>query len=135
MKKPLFTLAICLLSVGFLTSCTKAGKGGDATVVCTVWNMDNNSAPVNGATVYVAYDLSSAPSQNTLGYDDHQVCSATTNTVAFTGLKKGTYYFMAAGTQTVTSSSGTSTVQVSGGAPYSLNHGSGTNNATVGVGY
>jgi hypothetical protein len=135
MKKTFFIASFLLFMASFLTSCTKAGKGGDATIVCTVWNTDNNSSPVNGATVYVAYDLSSAPSQNTSGYDDHQVATATSNTVAFIGLKKGTYYFMAVGNQTVTSSQGTTTVQVSGGAPYSLNHGSGTNKATVNVGY
>ncbi|MBS1645802.1 MAG: hypothetical protein JST67_00535 [Bacteroidetes bacterium] len=129
-------LFVCCLGV-FLTasSCTKAGKGGNATVVCSVWNTDNNSAPVNGVTVYVSYGQSTPPSANTSGYDDHQVATATSNTVAFSGLQKGTYYFMAVGTQTVTSTQGTATVQVSGGAPYSLMHGSGINNATIGVTY
>ncbi|MFI5141894.1 MAG: hypothetical protein ACHQII_06015 [Bacteroidia bacterium] len=128
---------IFIACVGFLItnicSCTKAGTGGNATVVCKVYNVDNNSAPVNGVTVYVKYGQSTAPSANNTGYDDHKVAAANSNSVTFTGLKQGTYYFYAEG------NAGTAAAPqpVSGGNPFSLTHANrnGTSTANVSVMY
>ncbi|HKC68285.1 MAG TPA: hypothetical protein VKG26_08645, partial [Bacteroidia bacterium] len=113
-----------------ICSCTKAGTGGNATVICKVFNTDNNNAPVNGATVYVKYGQSTPPSANNTGYDDHKVAAASSNSVTFTGLKQGTYYFYAEANPGAPNA-------VSGGAPFSLTHANrnGTSTATIGVAY
>lgn len=121
--------------IGFLIanicSCTKAGTGGNATVVCKVFNTDNGSAPVNGATVYVKYGQSTPPppTANNSGYDDHKVADANSNSVSFTGLKEGTYYFYAEGNV------GTATApqMVSGGNAFSLTHANRNGSSTANI--
>lgn len=132
--KFIFTALIAILITNFY-SCTKAGTGGNATVVCRVYNTDNGGAAVNGATVYVKYGQSTPPSGNNTGYDDHKTCDASSNSVSFTGLKEGTYYFYAEGN--VPTGTGTSTAPVSGGNPFSLTHANrnGSSNATISVTY
>ena len=133
------TKFIFIAFVGFLItticSCTKAGMGGNATVVCKVFNTDNNGAPVNGATVYVKYGQSTPPppTANNSGYDDHKVAAANSNSVTFTGLKQGTYYFYAEGNVGTTTAPQT----VSGGNAFSLTHANrnGTSTANISVMY
>lgn len=132
--KFIFIAAIAVLITN-ICSCTKAGTGGNATVVCKVFNTDNNSAPVNGATVYVKYGQSTPPSANNTGYDDHKTCDANSNSVSFTGLKQGTYYFYAEAS--IATGTGTAPATVSGGGPFSLTHANrnGTSAATINVMY
>jgi len=133
MKAKFIFIAFIGFLIASICSCTKAGTGGNATIVCKVYNTDNGNAPVNGATVYVKYGQSTAPSANNTGYDDHKVADANTNSVTFTGLKEGTYYFYAEGNV------GTAAAPqpVSGGGPFSLTHANrnGTSNATIAVMY
>ena len=124
-------IAVAVIMIS--NSCTKAGTGGNATVVCKVYNSDNNGNPVNGATVYVDYDSSTPPSANNTGYNDHKTAAAGSNSVTFTGLKQGTYYFYAEGTVV----NGGSSITISGGAPFSLTHANrnGTSTANISIGY
>lgn len=133
LKTEFIFIAVIVLVIITFNSCTKAGTGGNATVICKVFNKDNNGAAVNGATVYIAYDLSSPPSQTNTGYDDHKTAAAGTNSVTFTGLKQGTYYFYAEGNGGTTASP----ITISGGAPFTLTHGNrnGTSNAIISIGY
>lgn len=133
MKAKFIFIALIGFLITNMCSCTKAGTGGNATVICKVYNSDNNNAPVNGATVYVKYGQSTPPSANNTGYDDHKVCAANSNSVTFTGLKEGTYYFYSE------ANVGTAAVPapVSGGNAFSLTHANrnGTSNATIWVMY
>ena len=132
MKTKFILIALALVTITF-NSCTKAGTGGNATVVCKVYNTDQNGAAVNGATVYVDYDSSTPPSQNNTGYNDHKTAAAGTNSVTFTGLKQGTYYFYAEGNGGTASSP----ITISGGAAFSLTHANrnGTSTAIINIGY
>ncbi|HTA60801.1 MAG TPA: hypothetical protein VK835_00015 [Bacteroidia bacterium] len=133
MKAKFIFIALIGFLITSISSCTKAGTGGNATVICKVYNVDNGSAPVNGATVYVKYGQSTAPSANNTGYDDHKTAVAGSNSVTFTGLKQGTYYFYAEG------NAGTASAPqpVSGGNAFSLTHANrnGTSNASISVMY
>jgi|SRR6185312_15513970 len=133
MKTKFIFIALVGFLITIIGSCTKAGTGGNATVVCKVFNVDNNGAAVNGATIYVKYGQSTPPSANNTGYDDHKVADAGSNSVSFTGLKEGTYYFYAEGNV------GTATQprMVSGGNPFSLTHANrnGNSTATISVMY
>ena len=126
---------IALLGIFVLSQygCTKAGLGGNATVVCYVFNTDNNGAAVNGATVYIKYGQSTAPSANNTGYDDHKQAAANSNSVTFTGLEPGTYFLYAEGNTGTT----TSPQPVSGGNAFSLTHAhrNGSSNASIYVSY
>ncbi|MEO8761842.1 MAG: fibronectin type III domain-containing protein [Bacteroidia bacterium] len=133
--KFIFIAVIAVIAFVIITfnSCTKAGIGGNGTVICKVYNKDNNGAAVNGATVYIDYDSSTPPSQDNTGYNDHKTAAAGTNSVTFTGLKQGTYYFYAEGNGGTTASP----VTISGGAAFSLTHANrnGTSNAIISLGY
>jgi hypothetical protein len=133
MKTKFIFIALIGFLIASIYSCTKAGTGGNATVVAKVYNTDNGSAPVNGATIYIKYGQSTPPSANNTGYDDHKVAAANSNSVTFTGLQQGTYYFYAEGNAGTT----TSPQPVSGGGPFSLTHANrnGTSTATIGVAY
>ena len=134
MKAKFIFILILAVFVFGQYGCTKAGTGGNATVVCYVFNTDNNGAPVNGAMVYIKYGQSTPPSGNNTGYDDHKQANANTNSVSFTGLEPGTYYLYAEGT---VSNGGTSTAPVSGGNPFSLTHAhrNGSSNASIYVSF
>ena len=129
MKAKFIFIALIGFLITNICSCTKAGTGGNATVVCKVFNVDNGSAPVNGATIYVKYGQSTPPSANNTGYDDHKVAAATSNSVSFTGLKEGTYYFYAEGNV------GTATAPqpVSGGNAFSLTHANRNGSSTANI--
>ncbi len=131
MKTKFIFLIISITMV--ICGCTKAGIGGNATVVCKVYNSDDKGSAVNGVTVYIKYGQSTPPSANNTGYDDHKIADAAINTVTFTSLKQGTYYFYAEGKGGTT----TTSVSVSGGAPFSLTHANrnGTSNAIINVMY
>ena len=133
MKTKLFFIGIIAAVVLVIGSCTKAGTGGNATVICKVFNSDNNGAAVNGATVYVKYGQSTPPGAGNTGYDDHKTADANNNSVTFTGLKQGTYYFYAEASIPTSATPAT----VSGGGPFSLTRANrnGTSNATVSVAY
>ena len=96
MKVRLILIAIAFLIVVIIGSCTKAGTGGDATVVCTAGETD--SSEVDGVSYYVKYGQSTPPSNNNSGYDDHKDAAPAGNYVSFVGLKKGIYYFYAEAT-------------------------------------
>jgi len=133
MKIKFILITIIGLLIITFNSCTKAGTGGNATVVCKVNNTDQNGAPVKGATVYIDYDSSTPPSSNNTGYNDHKTAAAGTNSVTFTGLKQGTYYFYAEGNGGTTSSP----ITISGGAAFSLTHANrnGASTAVISIGY
>jgi len=111
-------------------SCTKAGTGGNATVVCNVSNGINNDK-LSNITVYIKYGQSTAPSQNTTGYDDQKQAVGTKAT--FTGLKQGTYYFLVIAYDSAVSK----TAQMSTSGPFSLTHANrnGTSTANFAVSY
>ena len=129
MKAKFIFIALIGFLITNICSCTKAGTGGNATVVCKVFNTDNNGAAVNGATIYVKYGQSTAPSANNTGYDDHKVAAANSNSVSFTGLKEGTYYFYAEGNVGTTTAPQT----VSGGNAFSLTHANRNGNSTANI--
>jgi hypothetical protein len=133
MKTKLILSALVGTLLLLISGCSKAGTGGNGTVICSVINTDNNNVPVYGATVYVKYGQSTPPSANNTGYDDHKVAAANSNTVTFTGLKQGTYYFYAEANVGTTANP----APVSGGNPFSLTHAhrNGTSNATIDVMY
>ena len=133
MKTKFIFIAIISSLILIISGCSKAGTGGNATVVCSVYNTDNNNVAVNGATVYVKYGQSTPPSADNTGYDDHKVAAAGSNSVTFTGLKQGTYYFYAEANV----GTATAPAPVSGGAAFSLTHAhrNGTSDATIGVTY
>ena len=133
MKTKFILFTLLGLTIVTFNSCSKGGIGGNATVVCKVYNTDNNGAAVNGATVYIDYDSSTPPSQNNTGYNDHKTADANSNSVTFTGLKQGTYYFYAEGN----AGTAASPIIISGGAAFSLTHAhrNGTSDATINIGY
>jgi len=133
MKTKFILIAIIGLLIITFNSCTKGGTGGNGTVICKVYNTDKNGAAVNGVTVYIDYDSSTPPSQNNTGYNDHKTADASSNSVTFTGLKQGTYYFYAEGNGGTASSP----IIISGGAAFSLTHAhrNGTSDATINIGY
>lgn len=112
-KSVVILTALAGLASG-LGACCKAGSGGNATVNVSVY--DANSHPIQNVTVYVKYGQSTAPSATTSGYDDHKQSSGYGNTVSFTGLKCGTYYFYAIGYDSAVK------LPITGGGPYSLKH-------------
>jgi hypothetical protein len=130
MKTKIIFLALTTLAIAALESCTKAGTGGNATVICNVSNGINNDK-LSNITVYIKYGQSTAPSQNTSGYDDHKQAVGTKAT--FTGLKQGTYYFLI----TAYDSAVSKTSQLSGSGPFSLTHANrnGTSTANFSVSY
>jgi hypothetical protein len=132
MKAKIIFIAILSIFVLGHFGCTKAGLGGNATVVCYVFNSDNNGVPVNGATIYIKYGQSTPPSGNNTGYDDHKQAAANSNSVTFTSLEPGTYYLYAEGDVGTTVSQ-----PVSGGNPFSLTHAhrNGSSNASIYVAY
>jgi hypothetical protein len=66
--KFLFTIFIGFL-ITYICSCTKAGTGGNATVICKIIN-GVDSDTLSDLTVYIKYGQKTAPSSNTSGYDD-----------------------------------------------------------------
>lgn len=127
--KTLFSLLIVFIII-VIGACTKAGTGGNATVVCNVSNGMNNDK-LSNITVYIKYGQSTAPSQNTTGYDDQK--QAVGNKATFTGLKQGTYYFLVIAYDSIVSK----TSQLSASGPFSLTHANrnGTSTANFAVSY
>lgn len=130
MKTKIFLFLILICFIGILESCTKAGTGGNGTVICTVSNGINTDKLTN-ITVYIKYGQSTPPSSNTSGYDNQK--QVVSGTVTFTGLNQGTYYLYATGYDTLVNK----TTPMTGGAPFSLTHGNsnGTSNAGISVSY
>ena len=90
-----------------LTSCTKEGIGGKATIKGMVMHHDN---PIPGATVYIKYDATESPGTDVTYYNDHVTTDASAN-FQFVDLKKGDYYLFAVGFDS------SITLPVSGGVP------------------
>jgi hypothetical protein len=130
MKTKILFATIIAFVIIIISSCTKAGTGGNATVVCNVSNGINNDK-LSNITVYIKYGQSTAPSQNTSGYDDQKQAVGTKAT--FTGLKEGTYYFLITAYDSAVSKSS----QLSGSGPFSLTHANrnGTSTANFSVSY
>jgi len=111
--KLILNLVIVCCAVLVISACCKAGTGGNATVTC---NAMLNGKPVKGVTIYIEYGSSKAPNSGIGGFDAHKTADPTSNSVTFTGLKCGTYYFYALGYDSIVG------VPVSGGGPFSLLH-------------
>ncbi|HTA60800.1 MAG TPA: hypothetical protein VK835_00010 [Bacteroidia bacterium] len=96
MKAKFIFIAFIGFLIASICSCTKAGTGGKATVICKIIN-NVNSDTLSDLTVYIKYGQKTAPSSNTSGYDDHKEAAPRSNTVTFTGLNQGDYYFYVTG--------------------------------------
>ncbi len=87
------TLLVTTLIILF-TSCSKnAGTGGNNTIVATV---KHHGLVIPNATVYIKYNATEFPGENTSVYDDYKTAGSD-GKVKFEGLKRGDYYFFGIG--------------------------------------
>jgi uncharacterized GH25 family protein len=88
---------VCLFSVAssmlFLSACSKAGKGGDASIQGKVLH---HETIIPNARVFVKYDKTEFPGADTTKYDD-VVNADNQGNYVFSGLKKGKYYLYGVG--------------------------------------
>lgn len=91
----------------------KAGKGGEATLKVTPQHHGKN---INDCIIYLKYDQSTPPSDNTDGYDENVAVTMEDGkpVATFTKLKKGKYYIYGNGYDPDISQN------VKGGIPYEI---------------
>jgi hypothetical protein len=77
----------------FTNACTKAGKGGSASIIGKVQHHEKNIA---NARVFIKFDAKEFPGIDTTKYDEVVTADNQAN-YTFTGLKKGNYYLYAVG--------------------------------------
>ncbi len=95
----------------FLIACNKnAGIGGNNTIVATV---KHHGLVIPNATVYIKYNATEFPGENTSLYDDYKTAGLD-GKVKFDGLKRGDYYFYGIGFDTTINQT------VIGGVPVQL---------------
>ena len=93
-------LVLVLMSGVSSFSCTKrkdkAGKGGAAILKVTPQHHSKN---IEQCTIYLKYESSVPPSDNTAGYDESAVCVVEGGkpVATFTGLRNGKYYIFGSG--------------------------------------
>jgi hypothetical protein len=111
-------LLVLVLMLGISSlSCTKrkekGGKGGAAILKVTP---QHHSKDIEECTIYLKYDASTPPSDNTAGYDEVVVCvqEAGKPVATFTGLKNGKYYIFGSGYDPDVAQN------VKGGIPYEI---------------
>jgi hypothetical protein len=93
MKRPISLaakniLAILLMGSIILTSCKKAGLGGNSSVSGTV---KHHVKPIPNAVVYIKYGATEFPGADVSKYDASVASDASAN-YSFKGLEKGDYY-------------------------------------------
>lgn len=93
MKIELNNVLILLMMIT-ITSCTKEGLGGNATIVA---NVSHHEVPIKGATVCVKFNAKELPGANPSDYDLTVTGSDSESLVRINGLEKGDYYLYAFG--------------------------------------
>ncbi len=94
MQKFLFIVATLII---FFSGCSKnAGTGGNNNIIATV---KHHGLVIPNATVYIKYNATEFPGENTSVYDDYKTAGKD-GKVKFEGLKRGDYYFHGIGFDT-----------------------------------
>ena len=115
MKNKSLSLVYGAALLAILPSCNRkeqtAGKGGNATLVCTLIHHTTSKNILNGK-MYIAYNVSDIPSH----YDDSATCTMIDGvpTASFSNLNEGKYYLSGTGYDTSISQS------VKGGLSYEI---------------
>lgn len=90
--KKIFFLGLALISLVTISSCKKAGLGGDATLAVFP---EHHSKPIYGATVYVKFNSKESPGIG--NYDAVYTGEANEDHVHIKELMQGDYYLYSIG--------------------------------------
>ncbi|MEI6815432.1 MAG: hypothetical protein WCL14_02385 [Bacteroidota bacterium] len=114
MKNILLLLAILMTIV--VASCTKAGLGGQNTIIATP---QHHGKDIPGCVVYVKFGATELPGTSPSDFDVNFSVPFTKVPVTISGLMKGNYYLYAVGYDTTISQT------VTGGMPVSISESAG----------
>jgi hypothetical protein len=115
---------LCFLSfVVIMASCTKAGPGGNNTLVAYPFH---HAKPIPNAIIYIKYGAKTFPGTDVSAYDDNKVATDYTDPHAtFTGLNKGYYFLYGVGFDSALG------LPVTGGIPLQIKSKSGVTDINV----
>ena len=94
MKDKVILFSGCIVSLGLLAGCTKAGTGGKATIN---GHVKHHEVSIPGSMVYLKYGAVEFPGNDVNSYDESTLASSGDGHYEFEELKKGNYYIYGVG--------------------------------------
>ena len=94
MKDIVILFSGCIVSLGLLVGCTKAGTGGKAVIN---GHVKHHETSIPGSMVYLKYGAIEFPGNDVNSYDESTQASSGDGHYEFKELKKGNYYIYGVG--------------------------------------